>query len=115
MGGFLGRETIEGVSYAVVNYADDVVGIKLWIPSSGPALPRRVEITYKKAPMPLMSKVDFMNWKLDVPVTDSMFAFQPPVGGSTVAFADFVAQMFGATRTSPAASAAGTPAAAAAK
>lgn len=114
-GGFVGRETIDGVSYAVVDYGDDVVGIKMWIPSSEPALPRRVEITYKKAPMPLMSRVNFLNWKLDVPVTDATFAFQPPAGGSTVAFADFVAAMFGPTTTSPAAAAGSTPAAPAAK
>ena len=114
-GGFVGRETIDGVSYAVVDYADDFVEVKLWIPSKGPALPRRLEITYKKAPMPLTSKVDFTNWKLDVPVTDAMFTFQPPAGGSTVAFADFVAGMFGGGAASPAASGTSAPATPAAK
>jgi hypothetical protein len=114
-GGFVGRETIDGVSYAVVDYADDLVGVKLWIPSSGPPLPRRFEITYKKAPMPLASRVDFSNWKLDVPVTDAMFTFQPPVGGSTVAFADFVDGMYGAAAAPPAASGANAPATPAAR
>ncbi len=100
-GGFVGRDTIDGLSYAVVDYADDIVAVKLWIPSSGLALPRRVAITYKKAPMPLTSTVNFLNWKLDVPVTDATFAFQPPAGGSPVAFADFVGGIFGATTGSP--------------
>ena len=113
-GGFVGRETIDGVSYAVVDYADDLVRVKLCIPSSGPALPRRLEITYKNAPMPLMSRVNFLNWKLEVPVTDATFAFQPPTGGSTVAFADFVDGMISGTTPSPVtsgANAAATPAA----
>ena len=113
-GGFVGRETIDGVSYAVVDYADDFVGVKLWIPSKGPALPRRLEITYKKAPMPLESKVDFTNWKLDVPVTDAMFAFQAPAGRAPIDFSDFVAALYGGTAPSPATSggsAPGTPAA----
>jgi hypothetical protein len=114
-GGFVSRETIDGVSYAVVEYADDLVGVKLWIPSSGHALPRRLELTYKKSPMPLTSKVDFTNWKLDVPVTDAMFAFQPPAGGSTVAFADFVDGMLGGTATSTGASGANAPATPAAR
>ena len=113
-GGFVGRETIDGVSYAVVDYADDFVGVKLWIPSSGPALPRRLEITYKKASVPLASRVDFTNWKLDVPVTDAMFAFQPPAGQAPIEFSDFVAALYGGTAPSPAVSGAaapGTPAA----
>ena len=112
-GGFVGHETIGGVSYAVVDYADDFVGIKMWIPSDGPALPRRLEITYKQAPVPLASRVDFTHWKLGVPVTDAMFAFQPPVGSRKVAFADFVAAIYGGTAALPAASgagASGTPA-----
>ena len=114
-GGFVGRETIDGVSYTVVNYADDVVGVKLWIPATGAALPRRVEITYKKAPMPLMSTVNFVNWKLDVPVTDATFAFRPPADGSTVAFADFVDAMISGPAPSPAASGTSTPGTPAAK
>ena len=113
-GGFVGRETIGGVECAKLDYADDFVEVRLWIPSSGPALPRRLEIDYKRAPVPLASKVDFMNWKLDVPVTDAMFAFQPPAGSSTVAFGDFVTGLYGGTAASPAASGAsdsGAPAA----
>lgn len=112
-GGFVGRDTIDGVSYAVVDYGDELVGVKLWIPSSGPPLPRRLELTYKTAPVPLTSRVDFTNWKLDAPVNDAMFAFEPPAGSSTVAFGDFVNAMYGgagnSTATSPSAPA--TPAA----
>ena len=116
-GGFVGRETIDGVSYAKLDYADDFVEVLLWIPSSGPALPRRLEIDYKKAPVPLASKVDFTNWKLDVPVTDAMFAFQPPAGSNTIAFGDFVNGMISGTAPSPtpAASGANAPATPAAR
>lgn len=116
-GGFVGRETIDGVSYAMLDYADDFVRVQLRVPSTGPALPRRLVITYKKAPVPLMSRVDFLNWKLDVPVTDAMFAFQPPTGHAALDFADFVDAMTSGTSPSaaspagPAASAPATPAA----
>jgi hypothetical protein len=100
-GDFVGRETIDGAEYAKLVYADDYVEVQLWIPSKGRALPRRLQLTYKKAPMPLTSTVEFTNWKLDVPVTDAMFAFQPPAGGSTVSFADFVDGMVGGSTPSP--------------
>lgn len=99
-GGFVGRETVEGVSCAVVDYADDLVGVRLWIPSSGPPMPRRLQITYKQVPVPLASTIDFTNWKLDVPVSDATFAFQPPANSNTIAFADFVAAMYGGTAAS---------------
>lgn len=108
-GGFVGRETIDGASYAILNYADDLVGVKLWIPSSGPALPRRLEITYKKAPTPLASKVDFTNWKLDAPVIDAMFAFQPPAGRPATDFGDFVYSILSGTADSSAATVSGSP------
>lgn len=112
-GGFRGRETVEGTPCAVVEYADDLVGVKLWIPSLGPPLPRRLQITYRKAPIPLVSSIDFSNWRLDVPVTDTMFAFEPPKSHPPIEFADFVAAMYEGTSTSGAgsgASAVATPA-----
>jgi hypothetical protein len=96
-GGFVGRETIDGTSCAKLIYADDVVEVRLWIPSSGPALPRRLELVYKQASMPLMSKVEFTHWQLDAPVTDAMFAFQPPEGHTPVEFGDFVAGVVSGT------------------
>lgn len=113
-GGFVGRETIDGVSYAMLDYSDDLVRVRLWIPSEGPALPRRLEITYEKAPMPLTSTLDFSNWKLNVPVTDAMFAFQPPAGQAGIDFGDFVYAMGSGAAPSaaaPAASGTTTPAA----
>ena len=47
-GGFVGRETIDGVACAHLSYADAHVGVEVWIPSSGQPLPRRVELVYKR-------------------------------------------------------------------
>jgi hypothetical protein len=91
-GGFVGREIIDGVEYAKVDYADDVVHVRLWIPSKGQAVPRRLEIAYKKAPVPLKSSVDFKNWNLDAQVTDANFEFKPPAGHLPMDFGNFVYQ-----------------------
>ena len=58
--------------------------------SVGPALPRRIELVYKRASPPLVSQLDFTSWKLDVPVADAMFTFQPPASHGQIEFSDFV-------------------------
>lgn len=92
-GGFAGRETIEGVPCAKLDYADDTVHVKLWVAASGQALPRRVEILYKKAPTPIVTQINFSNWKLDATVTDAMFTFQPPSGSKPAEFGAFVSKV----------------------
>ena len=47
--------------------------------------------------MPLVSQLNFTNWKLDVPVTDATFAFQPPVGRDPVVFRDLVSVLVSRT------------------
>ena len=96
-GGLAGRETIDGMPCVKLDYNDDFVEVRLWIPASGQPLPRRLEIVYKKAPSPLVSQIDFTSWKLDVPVADSMFAFQQPEGHGQVEFRDFVAGLASGT------------------
>ena len=49
-GGFVGRETIDGIECARLGYVDNLVDVQIWIPSSGQPLPRRVELVYKQVP-----------------------------------------------------------------
>jgi hypothetical protein len=76
-----------------LDYADDLVEVRLWLPALGPALPRRLEIVYKKAAAPLTTQVNFTNWKLEVPVTDATFAFRPPAEQGRVEFPEFVTSL----------------------
>jgi len=92
-GGLVGWVTIENTACAEMDYSDMVVGVKLWLPRSGPALPRRQEIRYKNAPVPLLTRLDFTNWRLDEPLTDSTFTFQPPANLRPVEFSDLVDRM----------------------
>ena len=93
-GGLVGQETIDGMLCSKLDYADDLVQVTLWLPTLGQPLPRRLEISYKKAPRPLTAQLNFTSWNLDVPVTDATFAFQPPTGKAAVAFGDFTAGLF---------------------
>jgi len=92
-GSLVAWETIEQMPCAKLNYADDFVEVRLWLPKSGPALPRRIEIAYKRAPVPLVSQLNFTNWKLDAQVTDDAFTLQPPAGRDPVEFGDLVSML----------------------
>ena len=92
-GGLVGQETIDGVLCHKFDYADDLLQVRLWLPTAGQPLPRRIELVYKKAPSPLTTQLNFTNWNFDVPVTDSTFAFQPPTGKAAVAFGNFTAEL----------------------
>ena len=90
-GGVVGEETIDGMKYAKLDYADEYVQVKLWLPTSGPTLPRRLEMIYKKTPTPMTAQLNFTSWKLDTPVDDSMFAFKPASSNDQADFGDFTA------------------------
>ena len=92
-GGFVGRETIDGIECAHLGYADDLVDVQIWIPSSGQPLPRRVELVYKQAPGAPKARIDFTSWDLAPPIADEVFTFQPGEGPRQVAFEQLVTSM----------------------
>jgi hypothetical protein len=96
-GGLMAWETIDRVPCAKLDYGDSFVEVRLWLPKSGPALPRRLEIVYKQAPVPLVSRLNFTDWKLDAPVTDATFTFEPPAGRDPVVFRDLVSMLVSRT------------------
>jgi hypothetical protein len=113
-GGFVGRETIDGVSCAHLAYADDVVAVQVWIPSTGQSLPRRVELVYKQAPGAPAARMNFTNWDLEPAIADEAFTFQPGHANSQLAFEQFVARLLSSgdtvgTATSDTAPGAATP------
>ena len=113
-GGFVGRETIDGVECAHVSYADAQVGVEVWIPSAGQPLPRRVELVYKRVSGEPKARIEFTSWDLAPQVADATFSFQPRAGSTTIAVEQFVAtQLSEARDASPAALAGPGPAAAA--
>jgi hypothetical protein len=93
-GGFVGRETIDGVECAHLSYADTHVGVEVWIPSSGQPLPRRVEIVYKRVSGEPRARMDFTRWDLAPKVADATFTFQPRADTTKVAVEQFVATQF---------------------
>ena len=95
-GGFVGRETIDGVSCAQLSYGDEFVDVQVWLPSTGQPLPRRVQLVYKKVPGAPSARIDFTRWDLDVKIADGMFTFKPGEATTPIAFEQFVAGLLSA-------------------
>jgi hypothetical protein len=90
-GGFAGRETLDGQECVRLAYTDEVVGVQLWIPSTGPALPRRVELTYKLVPGAPRARIDFTDWNLAPQFGDGTFIMPPGEPDAQVALEDLIA------------------------
>lgn len=109
-GGFVGRETVDGVECAHLSYTDAYVGVEVWIPSSGQPLPRRVELVYKQASGAPKARLDFKSWDLSPQAVGPAFAFEPPAATTRIAFEQFMArQTSGDQPPSPATTAPPSP------
>jgi hypothetical protein len=62
-GGFIGRESIDGIKCSHFNYVDKFVDVHIWIPHPARRCPRRVELVYLQAPA-REKAVDFTSWDL---------------------------------------------------
>lgn len=89
-GGFVGRETIDGVDCVQLAYTDEFVDVGICIPSAGQPLPRRVELVYKRAQGAPKARIDFTKWDLAPRIADG--TFRPVAGDASaqVAFEDLV-------------------------
>ena len=96
-GGFVGRETIDGVRCAHLSYGDEFVDVQVWIPFAGQPLPRRVQLVYKQAPGAPSARIDFTRWDLDPKIADGMFTFRPGAATAPIAFEQFVAGLLSAS------------------
>jgi len=94
-GGFVGRETIDGIECARLSYSDALVGVEIWIALEGPRLPRRLELAYKQVPGTPRAHVDFKIWDLAPEVADGTFAFPPGEAASEIAFEQLVDRLLG--------------------
>jgi hypothetical protein len=83
----VGAETLgdSQVLHVALRYAEGV-GLQLWIPSSDPALPRRLVMIFEQAGGRPQLRADFREWSLAPGATDAVFAFQPPEGARAVPF-----------------------------
>lgn len=79
-GGYVGRETVEGVATLHVAYQHPAADWDLWVHEQGEPLPRKYRMTDKTLTPPRMVEVVFSNWDLGATVTDATFAPAVPPG-----------------------------------
>jgi hypothetical protein len=89
-GGFVGRQTIDGVDCVQLTYTDEYVDVGICIPSAGQPLPRRVELVYKLAQGAPKARIDFTNWDVAPRIADGAFRSAGGDAFAQVAFEDLV-------------------------
>jgi len=84
---FIDEEQIEGVDvdHIAFNYGEGI-GVQLWIPHQGQALPRRMVMTFEDARGRPQFRADFREWKLTPDVSEKVFAFTAPEGARSLPF-----------------------------
>jgi hypothetical protein len=80
-----GKELIAGVETHHLALRTEDVDYQLWINTNGPALLRRMVITYKNEPGHPQFWANFINWQQDQTFKSNIFTFTPPPGAERIA------------------------------
>jgi len=78
LGGWVGRENIDGTRADHLAFQEDSVAWELWLPTQGEPLPLRLRVVRKGNGRPLVSDVRFTKWNLSPTVPDSLFIAKVP-------------------------------------
>jgi hypothetical protein len=79
-GGYVGRETLEGVATIHLAYQHPSVDWDLWVNEQGDPLPKKYRVTDKTLTPPRTVEVVFNKWQLGATVADAAFAPVVPAG-----------------------------------
>ena len=107
-GGYVGRETIEGVPCVHVAYTHPAVDWDLWVSEKGDPLPKKFRITSKTSTRRRTTEVMFDTWTLGIEASDATFAAEVPAGYERVQIVVGKAETPGSA-PSPSAPAASSP------
>lgn len=72
------REPIEGRPCDRLAYQHKAVAFTLWISAEAPAVPCRLEVTYKDSPGEPTSRIAFRNWNLQATIAEGQFTAAIP-------------------------------------
>ena len=79
-GGYVGRETVDGVATLHAAYQHPSVDWDLWVNEQGDPLPKKYRVTDKTLTPPRTVEVVFKKWQLGAAVADAAFAPVVPAG-----------------------------------
>lgn len=91
IGGWAGREEVDGGLCNLLAWDHPDVDWSIWIPVKGEPLPKKLQIIDAAPDCPTTTTVSFERWNLESPVSDATFTWREPGGYSNVDLAQQVA------------------------
>jgi hypothetical protein len=77
-GGYVGRETLDGIECNHLSFQDVGVDWELWLPVDGDPLPRRLKALLKTRNAKPLVDITFLTWNLQPQVADATFVPNVP-------------------------------------
>jgi hypothetical protein len=82
----VGKAVIAGVTCDHLAFSAPGVDFQLWVPDTGPPLPRKFTVTDAGTPALLSISVLMSDWNTAASAPDSLFTFVPPQGAQPITF-----------------------------
>lgn len=90
-GWYLGRHYFAGQQYHHLLLSSSEIDLQVWLPVSGPALFRKLLLTYKNDPGTPRYSLELSDWNFAPSVEEAAFVFAPPAGTRKIGFVEFAA------------------------
>ncbi len=79
-----GDSEVDGVACRHLAFSEEEADWQVWIEKGGKPLPRRIAVTYKKAPGAPRVVTTLSEWNLSPAIPAGDFVFTPPAGATKV-------------------------------
>jgi hypothetical protein len=83
---YVGLSRVRGVPCHHLSFDGDQAQLQVWVDAGDQPLPRKVVLTYKKAPGSPQWTAYLTGWNLSPQLPDSLFTFTPPPGAEKIKF-----------------------------
>lgn len=83
---YVGLSKVRGVPCHHLSFDGDKAQLQIWVDAGDQPLPRKVVLTYKKAPGSPQWTAHLTDWNFSPQLPDNLFTFTPPQGAEKIKF-----------------------------
>lgn len=91
-GQYVGRHEVDGVPTHHLAFSQDNIDWQIWVEDGHRPVPRKLVITYKRAPSAPQFRARLLDWNFAPRLADSLFRFTPPAGAQEVHLSELSAE-----------------------